>query len=125
AEIRDPRVARSLGPSALRGLVFKRGKQGVPTLTDAHHRAYFDWTYPGDQPEMAELYARAKRAQWDGDDLPWHLDVDFENADKSMFPMDFLDWELGKELGIRLTEAEQVRLITDMGTWSLSQFLHG
>lgn len=124
-EMRDPRVMAALGPSALRGLVFKRGKQGQPTLTPAHHNAYFDWTYPGDQAEMAELYARAKRGQWDGDDLPWHLDVDFENADKSMFPMDFLDWELGEELGIRLTEAERVRLITDMGTWSLSQFLHG
>ncbi|TNF30343.1 MAG: ferritin-like domain-containing protein [Deltaproteobacteria bacterium] len=125
SEMRDPRVMSSLGPSAVRGLLLKRGKQGRPTLTPSHHQAYFDWSYPGDQPEMAELYARAKRGQWDGDDLPWHLDVDLENADQGMFPLDFLDWELGEELGIKLTPKERVRLITDMGTWSLSQFLHG
>jgi len=125
AEMRDPKVMSSLGPSALRGLVLKRGKQGRPTLTESRHSAYFDWTYPGDQPEMAELYTRAKQGQWDGDDLPWHIDVDFDNADRGMFPMDFLDWELGEELGIKLSEAEKIRLITDMGVWSLSQFLHG
>ena len=38
---------------------------------------------------------------------------------------DFLDWEAGRALGIHLDEAERVRLITDLGTWSLSQFLHG
>ena len=30
-EIRDPKVAGSLVPSAVRGLFLKRGKQGVPT----------------------------------------------------------------------------------------------
>jgi len=125
AEIRDPAVLRSLGPAGVRGLLLKRGKQGTPSLMGAHHAAYFDWTYPGDHAEMAELYQRAKAGQWDGDDLPWHLEVDLDNADKTMFPMDFLDWEAGRALGIHLDEAERVRLITDLGTWSLSQFLHG
>lgn len=125
AEIRDPRVLRSLGPAGVRGLILQRGKQGVPSVMPANHAAYFDWTYPSDQPEMAELYLRAKRGQWDGDDLPWHLDVDLENADASMFPLDFLDWEAGEELGIKLTERERCRLVTDIGSWSLSQFLHG
>ena len=125
AEIRDPAVLRALGPAGLRGLLLKRGKQGVPTSMRARHTAHFDWTYPGDQPEMAGLYQRAKAGQWDGDDLPWHLDVDLERPDTAMFPMDFLDWEVGEELGIRLTAAERVRLISDLGTWSLSQFLHG
>ena len=28
-ELRDPRVARSLGPAGVRGLMLQRGKQGV------------------------------------------------------------------------------------------------
>ena len=37
--IHDPRVARSLGPPGVRGLLFQRGKQGAPTLFPASHRA--------------------------------------------------------------------------------------
>ena len=42
--VHDPRVARALGPPGVRGLLFQRGKQGVPTLFPSSHRAYFDWT---------------------------------------------------------------------------------
>ena len=38
-EIRDPRVLLSLGPSGVRGLVWKRGKQGVPSKVQASHSA--------------------------------------------------------------------------------------
>ena len=71
-EMRDPRVLASLGPSGVRGLLLQRGKQGVPTQMPAPHAAHFDWSYPHDQPEMAELYRRAKKGQWDGDSLPWN-----------------------------------------------------
>ena len=38
----------------------------------ASHSAHFDWSYTSDQPEMAELYKRAKQNQWDADELlPW------------------------------------------------------
>ena len=40
------------------------------TQMPAHHSAHFDWTYPHDQPEMADLYRRAKEGQWNGDSLP-------------------------------------------------------
>ena len=71
-EIKDPRVARSLGPAGLRGLVLRRGKNGSPTRFPASHDAYFDWTYPNDHPEMRALYERAKQNQWDGATyLPW------------------------------------------------------
>src|SRR5512139_1777043 len=73
---KNPKVLASLGPSGVRGLLLKRGKQGVPTRMPAHHEVYFDWTYPQDHPEMQELYVRAKEAQWNGADLPWHIDVD-------------------------------------------------
>ena len=38
-EIRDPRVLSSLAPSGVRGLLFHRGKQGVPTRIRATHSA--------------------------------------------------------------------------------------
>jgi len=125
AHIRDPKVMRSLAPSGVRGFLFRRGKQGVPSLMPASHDAFFDWTYPCDQPEMAELYARAKRGQWDSDQLPWHTDVDLDNPAVAMFPRDSFDWEYGEAIGMRLSEDERTRLIVDVGSWALSQFLHG
>jgi len=124
-EIRDPKVLASLLPSAVRGLFLRRGKQGVPTSMPATHDAWFDWTYPSDDPALAELYKRAKRGQWDGEDLPWHTDVDLESPDRPLFPDNLLDFRLGAELGIKVTPKDQKRLIIDLGTWSLSQFLHG
>ena len=41
-EVRDPRVLSSIAPSAIRGSILRRGKQGVPTLMHATHSAYFD-----------------------------------------------------------------------------------
>ncbi|MCA9513533.1 MAG: ferritin-like domain-containing protein, partial [Myxococcales bacterium] len=124
-EIDDPRVMRSLGPSGVRGLLLKRGKQGVPSVMPASHGAFFDWGYPHDQPEMADLYTRAKRGQWDGDSLPWELDVDFDNPDIAMFPEGAFDWEFGRSVGMRLDARERMRLLIDLGTWAISQFLHG
>ena len=58
----EPDLLRALGPAGVRGLLLKRGKQGTPTEMPAKHSAYFDWTYPSDQPEMAEREAEAKPA---------------------------------------------------------------
>jgi len=124
-QIRDPRVLLSLAPSAIRGLILKRGKQGRPTEMQANHTAWFDWTYQADQPEMADLYRRAKQGQWDGDSLPWHLDVDLDNPKALVFPIDFLDWRLGEEVGIKLNGRERLKLLNDFGAWALTQFLHG
>jgi hypothetical protein len=124
-EVRDPRVLGAIGPSAVRGSILRRGKQGVPTEIPARHRAYFDWTYPADQPEMAELYARAKRGQWNGDDLPWETSVDPESDDRPLLPDDIVDWKSVAEHGVRLTPARKRALRHSLGSWMLSQFLHG
>ncbi len=125
-EIKDPRVLRSLGPSGVRGLVLKRGKQGVPTTFHANHRAYFDWTYPADHPEMAELYTRAKAGQWDGATyLDWNIDVDPMNPEVPLLPETFFGIDNVDLGGIKLTD-EQMRLLTySVTAWMLSQFLHG
>jgi hypothetical protein len=123
--VKDPRVQRALGPSVVRGLVLRRGKQGTPTHMPASHQAYFDWTYPSDQPEMAELYRRAKAGQWDGDSLPWHTSVDPENPEVPLIPETFVDFDMAGDMGFRLDAAEKRRFLHSLTAWMLSQFLHG
>jgi hypothetical protein len=122
---RDPKVLGSLAPSALRGLVMKRGKAGPSASMPARHSALFQWSYHADQPEMARLYQQAKANQWDSETMPWHLDVDLDDPRASIVPPDFLDWDLASSLGMKLDEKERVRLLRDFGAWALSQFLHG
>jgi hypothetical protein len=125
-EIKDPKVARSLGPSGVRGLLLRRGKQGVPTKMQASHAAHFDWTYPSDQPEMADLYKRAKAGQWDSDrDLPWHISVDPMNPEVPLLPEEFIDFSLVEDLGIHLNAKEKLEMRYSFASWMLSQFLHG
>ena len=116
----------SIGPSAVRGTLLKRGKQNLPTRMKASHEAYFDWSYPHDFPEMAELYERAKRGQWNGDDLAWHTNVDPHDPEVPLVPPDFFAYDLLEELlGLRFTRKERADLQHSMVSWMLSQFLHG
>ncbi|MBL9111849.1 MAG: ferritin-like domain-containing protein [Myxococcales bacterium] len=124
-EVKDPRVARSLGPSGVRGLLLQRGKQGVPTKMAARHEAHFDWTYPADNQEMADLYQRAKAGQWNGDMLPWHIDVDPLNPNVPIVPEDFVDLDKLRGYGVKLDAVEKQRVFHSLGAWMLSQFLHG
>lgn len=124
-EVKDPRVARSLGPAGVRGLLLQRGKQGVPTKMAANHEAHFDWTYPADNPEMADLYQRAKVGQWNGDSLPWHIDVDPLDPNVPLIPEDFVDLGRLGEYGVFPTEKEKRQMLHSLGAWMLSQFLHG
>ncbi|MBK9265716.1 MAG: ferritin-like domain-containing protein [Polyangiaceae bacterium] len=123
--VRDPKVLGALGPSGIRGLVLRRGRQGRPTDVQATHKAHFDWTYPSDQPEMAELYRRAKTGQWDGDSLPWHIDVDPMNPERDLLPRDFFSFDTMEGAGVKLNDDEQRKLGYCVATWMLSQFLHG
>ncbi|MCB9759991.1 MAG: ferritin-like domain-containing protein [Alphaproteobacteria bacterium] len=124
-QVRDPKVLRSLAPSGVRGLLLRRGKQGQPTRVRAAHHAHFDWAYPHDHPEMAELYRRAKLGQWDSDDLPWHLDVDPLNPESPLLYDGFFNVDILKDMGVHLTEDEGRRLTHAVAAWMLSQFLHG
>lgn len=125
-EIRDPKVAASLGPSSVRGLLLQRGKQGAPSLMPARHAAYFDWSYPSDQPEMLDLYRRAKEQQWDGEKtLDWSTDVDPLNPEVPVIPEAFLNLGKLEEYGIKLSVRERHELRASILSWQLSQFLHG
>lgn len=125
-ELRDPKVLRSLGPAGVRGLIVKRGKQGVPTRFQSRHETHFDWSYPPDHPDMWELYRRAKQAQWDGESyLPWDIDVDPMNPETPLAPVDFMNFDKLASYGAHLDEREQREAIASVVTWMLSQFLHG
>ncbi len=125
SEMRDPRVLASLGPSGVRGLVLRRGKQGTPTKMPASHSAHFDWTYPHDHPEMADLYRRAKQGQWDGENLPWHISVDPLDPSKSLVNPNLFNTTKLAEFGVVLDAKETARMASDTAAWMLSQFLHG
>jgi hypothetical protein len=124
-EIHDPRVMRALGPSGVRGLVLKRGKQGVPTKMPASHSAHFDWTYPADHTDMRELYRRAKLGQWNGEELAWKTSVDPFDTTKPLLPEQFLDFGALADLGFKLDAKERLDLTHSLVSWMLSQFLHG
>ncbi|UQA63830.1 ferritin-like domain-containing protein [Polyangium aurulentum] len=123
--VRDPKVLGALGPSGVRGLVLHRGKQGIPTLVPATHKAHFDWTYPSDQPEMADLYRRAKTGQWDGDSLSWETSVDPLDPERYLIPDDFFSFAALEECGVKLDAREKLKFKHSMCAWMLSQFLHG
>lgn len=127
-EVHNPSVLVSLLPSAARGFLLQRGKQGVPTLMPASHKAHFDWNYSSDQQEMRDLYRRAKQNQWDGEvALDWSVDVDPHNPEKPILPYEFFAFERFAEYGSVLPRGskEEMRLRADLATWMLSQFLHG
>ena len=124
SHIRDPRVLKALGPSGVRGLLLHRGKQGVPTHVAASHRVHFDWSYPHDHPEMEALYLRAKQGQWDGDDLPWGIDVDPVNPEVPLLPAWFFDFD-AIPVASRLSPKERLAFQHSQAAWMLSQFLHG
>jgi hypothetical protein len=127
AEMRDPKVMASLGPAGVRGLLLKRGKQGVPTKMPAHHSAHFDWSYPADHPEMRDLYRRAKQGQWDGETyLAWDTHVDPLDPNRPLLPDYFFDVPMAEEmLGVKFTDREMAQLRHSFLSWMLSQFLHG
>ena len=64
-----------------------------------------DWSYPSDQPEMQELYRRAKLGQWNGETyLPWQTSVDPLNPERPLVPKRFLNLDKLADFGVRLSE---------------------
>ncbi|MCU0682049.1 MAG: ferritin-like domain-containing protein [Polyangiaceae bacterium] len=126
-EVHNPKVLATLLPSALRGFVAQRGKQGVPTLMPSGHETYFDWNYTADKPQMRELYRRAKQNQWDGETaLDWSIDVDPMNPEVPLVPYEYFASErIGRKLGATRDSPVDLKLRYELTTWMLSQFLHG
>lgn len=123
--VNNIQVMGRMGPSAMRGLFLRRGRDGT-TAMQARHRAHFDFDYPGDHPEMRALYEKAKRLQWNGaTDLPWQTSVDPLNPEVPIVGRDFIDWDVIAEYGPRFSEPEKLDFLHRVAAWMLSQFLHG
>ncbi|TSE01847.1 ferritin-like domain-containing protein [Skermania sp. ID1734] len=124
--VQNPKVAASMAPSAMRGMVLGEGKHGDHVDMKAHHSAHYTLSYQGDFVEMYELYRRAVSKQWDGDgDLPWGLDVSPDNPDAQILPRSFVPFDAVEGFGVKLTALEERRLTWDVAAWMLSQFMHG
>lgn len=124
--MRNPKVFRSMAPSAVRGLVLKEGKHKEHVLMQSGHAVNFDLTYKRDFPEMRRLYDRAVAMQWSADrDLDWSIDVDPLNPEKPIISNEFFGEDLFNILPIKLSDKEQAKLNHSFSSWMLSQFMHG
>lgn len=80
------------------------------------------WRYGSPSSSLRELYAKAKRDQWDGAaDLDWSIDVDPEEP--------LLPAEINPLRGYapyeQMNAREQLRVRHCQVAWQLSQFMHG
>lgn len=124
--IKNPKVAASLAPSALRGMVLKNGKRGDSAEMISKHPVHFDLSYGTDYPEMWELYRRAVANQWDGDrDLDWSIDVDPLNPERCILPEEYAPFAELEEFGVKFNTKEKQQFQADLASWTLSQFMHG
>jgi hypothetical protein len=82
----------------------------------------YNWGYQETRKELRELYRKAKRSQWDGEQrLDWSIEVDL---DKQYMP-DFMHPLYGSEIYAKLDDQKRRELAHEMPAWSQSQFLHG
>ncbi len=119
------RVLGSLLVPAVRGFVFKPGKREPVSHVPANFPTAFNWSYQHQHPDLARLYAAAKRDQWDAArDIDWSIDVDPHDEDRALivdtlFPLDKVPSYS------KLTRKEQQLQGHAIMSWMLSQFLHG
>jgi hypothetical protein len=82
----------------------------------------WDWSYAIDQKRLAELYAKAKRDQWNADvALDWTLPVDPGGKVLDPGRMAFLQLAFFRRLGAAQLETFNAHY----SAWILSQLLHG
>ncbi len=123
--VENLKVMGRLAPSAARGLFLRQGRAGTARM-QARHRAWFDFDYPHDNPEMRALYEKAKRLQWNGStDLPWQTSVDPYDPDVPLVDHSFFDWQVFRRAGMTFTDREKLGFEHKVASWMLSQFLHG
>jgi hypothetical protein len=82
----------------------------------------YNWGYEKTRKELRDLYAKAKRSQWNSDDtLPWATPVDpaAPSFPEEMMPL------YGSDIYAKLTVLEKEKLRCELSSWILSQFLHG
>jgi len=104
-----PRVVDLAPPD--RGIAVRR--EALPT---------FSWRYDGQRDELARLYGKAKRSQWNvTTDVDWSIDVDPLDTGglASYLPM------IAATSFERFDDAEKANAARHFNAWITSQFLHG
>jgi hypothetical protein len=94
--------------------------------------AVFTWDYERSRPALVKLYEKAKTSQWNGNDLPWDIEVDQERvvlANMQARPgaqnMISPDFDASGTPFERWGEKEWTQFGCESQNWMLSQFLHG
>jgi hypothetical protein len=103
-------------------------KEPVPTPIDdveellTKFPLQYTWNYEMVRQELANLYEKAKRDQWNAtDQLAWTTSVDPESE---LVP-DFQIPVYGTHIWEKLTPGEVKKLRREALSWTLSQFMHG
>jgi hypothetical protein len=121
---RNVKVAVDLLPSAFSGFFMQEGKRDSSDIHSGHS-IHYNWKYDNfGNPEFINLYKKAKKGQWDSDDLSWATDVDPTNLDLQIFP-EKLQPMFGQDFYQKLDKKTKGTLLHSTISWLLSNFLHG
>ncbi|HZS36171.1 MAG TPA: ferritin-like domain-containing protein [Polyangia bacterium] len=99
---------------AFRGLTLERLESQLDVT--------YNWGYEKTRQDLRDLYKKAQRSQWLPDTtLPWETNVDPEmpGFPEYLFPL------FGSDIYAKLTAKEKTQLNVELGSWMISQFLHG
>jgi hypothetical protein len=108
-------LARALSTPA------KEGPAGTESLA-VEYSMFYSWEYNVARVDLRALYEKSKDLMWNARTLPWSTDVDpeAETVPDVMNPL------YGSDLWRKLERAGQVpRLRRNLGSYMLSNFLHG
>ncbi len=121
---RNVKVAWDLFPSAFSGYLMQEGRRPEIDIK-SNHGIHYDWKYSNfGNPEFQKLYVKAKKGQWDADDLAWDTSVDPSNFDLQIFP-EKLQPMYGTDMYRKVDKKKQGEMLHSTIAWLLSQFLHG
>ena len=121
---RNVKVAWDLFPSAFSGYLLQDGRRPEIDIK-SNHGIHYDWKYGNfGNPEFQKLYVKAKKGQWDADDLSWNTSVDPSNFEFQIFP-EKLQTMYGTDMYNKVDRKKQGEMLHSTIAWLLSQFLHG
>jgi hypothetical protein len=121
---RNVKVAWDLFPSAFSGYLMHDGNKPEIDIK-SNHGIHYDWKYNNfGNPEFQKLYIKAKKGQWDADDLSWNTSVDPSNFELQIFP-EKLQPMYGTDMYRKVDKKKQGEMLHSTIAWLLSQFLHG
>ena len=92
---------------------------------ELHSEVLMTWDYARSRAALGKLYEKAKTSQWNGNDLPWQLDVDLEKLAASAAADRFGVLKQHGSPVAAWRDREWIRFAIEQQAFTLSQFLHG